>query len=163
MQILPKKLLLLILMLLLLSMFLVVDLSSSFQFKVEFKHPIQTIGEWQCLRRRLSSRHSPLAFKPLDLCNSETKFTRKCVQYVDRKSGLVISTTASAILAQRGLALVNRSKTETKQKSEKKNDFLGVKNGLGCNLQPNCSSAFAILIAADLFSSEVSNFILVLL
>ena len=53
---------------------------------------------------------------------------RKCVQYVDRKSGLVISTTASAILAQRGLALVNRSKTEGKKTYiGEKNNFLGVK------------------------------------
>ena len=46
----------------------------------------------------------------------------------DRKSGLVISTIASAILAQRGLALVNRSKTEEKKTYiGEKNNFLGVK------------------------------------
>ena len=84
---------------------------------VKFKHPLQKIGVRHCPRRRLSSRHSLLAFKPLDLCiNLKKKFTQKFVQYVDRKSGSVISITASAILAQRGLALVNRSKTETKEK-----------------------------------------------
>ena len=76
----------------------------------------------------MSSRHSLLAFKPLDLSNSKKKINRKCVQYVDRKSGLVISTIASAILAQRGLALVNRSKTEEKKTYiGEKNNFLGVK------------------------------------